>query len=57
MVMKKRGYIVRLEDAISVTTHIKSEADYVYGYEKRGYIVRLEDATNPPKANITTSDI
>ena len=34
MVMKKRGYIVRLEDAISVTTHIKNEADYVYGYEK-----------------------
>lgn len=32
MVMKKRGYIVRLEDAISVTTHIKSEADYVRGY-------------------------
>lgn len=25
--------------------------------KKRGYIVRLEDATNPPKANITTSDI
>ena len=33
-VMKKRGYIVRLEDAISATTHIKSEADYVYGYGK-----------------------
>ena len=32
MVMKKCGYIVRLEDAISVTTHIKSEADYVRGY-------------------------
>ena len=32
MVMKKRGYIVRLEDVISVTTHIKSEADYVRGY-------------------------
>lgn len=32
MVMKKRGYIMRLEDAISVTVHIKSEADYVHGY-------------------------
>lgn len=32
MVMKKRGYIMRLEDAISVTVHINSEADYVRGY-------------------------
>lgn len=31
-VMETCRSVVRLEDAISVTTHIKSEADYVRGY-------------------------
>ena len=31
MVMKKRGYIVRLEDAISVTPYIRSVAENVRG--------------------------
>ena len=31
MVMKKRGYIMRLEDAISVTPYIRSVAENVRG--------------------------